>query len=101
MKYILFINMIFLILANIFAINISKNYFSSFLSNSTNFNYNEIKQLVVFGDSLTDVQTNYTDMTYTGKNRSLGKNWSVYLANFHNATLWNYAVSGSFVDKKK
>jgi len=70
------------------------------LSNSTKFNYNEIKNLIVFGDSHSACGTNYTDMTYTGRNHSGGKIWPVYLVEFNNMKLWNYARGGAVVDSR-
>jgi len=70
------------------------------LSNSTKFNYNEIKNLIVFGDSHSATGTNYTDMTYSGWNHSRGKNWPLYLKEFNkNIKLWNYAKGGSLIDE--
>jgi len=39
-------------------------------------------------------------MTYTGKNHSGGKNWPLYLMEFNNIKLWNYAVGGAVINKK-
>ncbi|KAG4097209.1 hypothetical protein H8356DRAFT_1395032 [Neocallimastix lanati (nom. inval.)] len=47
------------------------------------FDYNRIENLIVFGDSHSVVGTNYTDMTYTGRNHS---------GDFNNMKLWNYAT---------
>jgi len=71
-----------------------------FLSKSTKFDYNEIENLIVFGDSHSDVNTNFTDMSYTGENHSLGKNWPLHLIEFNKMKLWNYAVGCSPIDKK-
>jgi len=70
------------------------------LSNFTIFNYNKIENLIVFGDSHSAVNTNFTDMSYTGKNCSRGKNWPLYLIKLNNMTLWNFSVGGSVVDEK-
>jgi len=70
----------------------SKNFSLILLSNSRKFNYNRIENLIVFGDSHSAVGTNYTDMTYTGRNHSGGKNWPLYLKDFNNMKLWNYAT---------
>jgi len=70
------------------------------LSNYTNFNYNEIENLIVFGDSHSAIGTNYTDMTYTGRNHSGGKNWPLYLKEFNNMKLWNYAKSSAPIHEK-
>ncbi|KAG4102900.1 hypothetical protein H8356DRAFT_929928, partial [Neocallimastix lanati (nom. inval.)] len=69
------------------------------LSNSTKFNYNKIENLIVFGDSHSTVLTNFTDMSYTGWNFSGGKNWPLYLIDFNNIKLWNYAVRGAYINK--
>eukprot|EP00833_Pecoramyces_ruminatium_P015495 jgi/Orpsp1_1/1189527/evm.model.d7180000072621.1 len=66
-----------------------------FLSNISKFNYNEIKSLIVFGDSHSSVGTNFTDMTYSGYNRCLGKNWALQLIEINNMTLYDFAISGS------
>eukprot|EP00833_Pecoramyces_ruminatium_P001778 jgi/Orpsp1_1/1175810/evm.model.c7180000055296.1 len=68
------------------------------LSNYTLFNYDEITNLIVFGDSHSAVETNFTDMTYSGKNRSLGKNWPLHLIGLHNMTLWDFAVTSSTIN---
>jgi len=79
---------------------INSNEFSvTMLSNSTKFNYKEIKNLIVYGDSHSATGTNYTDMSYTGKNASHGKNWPLWLKNFNNMKLWNYAKSCAVVNK--
>jgi len=71
-----------------------------FLSNYTKFNYKEIKNLMVFGDSHSAIGTNYTDMSYSGWNQARGKNWPLYLKEFNkNITLWNYAKGGSLIDE--
>jgi len=71
------------------------------LSNSNKFNYNDIKNLIVFGDSHSSVETNFTDMSYTGNNCSRGKNWPLHLIDIKNNTrLWDYAVGGSYIDEK-
>jgi len=70
------------------------------LSNSTKFNYNEIKNLMIFGDSHSAVGTNYTDMSYSGKNLSGGKNWPLYLKEFNNMKLWNYAIGRAPIYEK-
>jgi len=80
--------------------SISGEYFSFFLSNTTKFNYKEINNLIVFGDSHSAVRTNLTDMSYTGKNASRGKNWPLWLIEFNNMKLWNYAWGGSVIDMK-
>ncbi|KAG4084997.1 hypothetical protein H8356DRAFT_1435713 [Neocallimastix lanati (nom. inval.)] len=70
------------------------------LSNSTKFDYNMIENLIVFGDSHSSVGTNFTDMSYTGWNFSGGKNWPLYLIDFNNIKLWNYAARGAYINKK-
>jgi len=71
------------------------------LSNYTKFNYNDSKNLVVFGDSHSAVGTNYTDMSYSYWNHSGGKNWPMYMEEFNkNLKLWNYAKGGSLIDEK-
>jgi len=68
------------------------------LSNDNPFIYERITDFVVFGDSYSLVGTNFTDMTYTGKNRSHGKNWPLQLIDLHPMDMWNFAESGSTVD---
>ncbi|OUM58080.1 hypothetical protein PIROE2DRAFT_16747 [Piromyces sp. E2] len=68
------------------------------LSKVNPFNYDRITDFVVFGDSYSLVGTNFTDMTYTGKNRSHGKNWPLQLIDLHPMDMWNFAESGSTVD---
>jgi len=70
------------------------------LSNSTKFDYKNIKNLIVFGDSHSSANTNFTDMTYTGDNCSQGKNWPLHLIDLNNMKLWNYAVGGSLINVK-
>ena len=53
-----------------------------FLSNHTLFNYNEIKNLVVFGDS----------------NSCHHYQWPSHLSRIHKMKLWNFAKSGAVVD---
>ena len=56
--------------------------------------------MIVFVDSHSATGTNFTDMNYTGRNHSGGKNWPLYLRDFNNMKLWNYAVGGSVIDNK-
>jgi len=53
-----------------------------FLSNHSTFNYNEIKNLIVFGDS----------------NSCHPYQWPNHLSRIHNMKLWNFARSGAVVD---
>jgi len=69
-----------------------------FSKNEIPFDFNSIRNLVVFGDSLSSVDTNINDMTYTGKNHSLGDNWAILLSQKNNITLWNFAFSGAVID---
>jgi len=68
------------------------------LSNYTRFNYNDIKNLVTFGDSHTEVNTNFTDMSYLGHNFSGSKTWQIHLSDSHNMTLWSFATSGAVIN---
>jgi len=68
------------------------------LSSSNPFSYDRITDFVVFGDSYSLVGTNFTDMTYTGKNRSYGKNWPLQLLDLHPMQMWNFAEAGTTVD---
>ncbi|KAG4102877.1 hypothetical protein H8356DRAFT_1420714 [Neocallimastix lanati (nom. inval.)] len=69
------------------------------LSSSSKFDYNKIENLIVFGDSHSSVDTNFTDMSYTGNNHSGGKNWPLYLLEFNNnMKLLNFASRGAVVD---
>jgi len=71
------------------------------LSNSTKFDFSKIENLIVFGDSHSAVNTNFTDMSYTGVNHSGGKNWPLYMIELNkNMNLWNFAVGGSYIDEK-
>jgi len=79
--------------------NGANNYFPYVhLSNSNPFIYERITDFVVFGDSYSQVNTNLTDMSYTGKNRSRGKNWPVQLIDLHPMKMWNFAEAGATVD---
>jgi len=73
---------------------------SIYLSETNIFKYENIKDLIVFGDSFSSVDTNFKTMKYTGKNRSGGKNWPLHLIDFHPMKLWNFAVRGAVVDFK-
>jgi len=71
-----------------------------YMSETESFNFSKIENLIVFGDSLSDVKTNFNDMTYTGVNCALGDNWPLQLINLKEMTLWNFAIGGSVIDKK-
>ncbi|ORY54136.1 hypothetical protein LY90DRAFT_670219 [Neocallimastix californiae] len=101
MDYLLYITFIFvLIIKYVIASVKGQDTSILFLSNTTIFNYNDITELVVFGDSFSSVDTNYKDMSYTGENRSGGKNWPLQLKDMHNVTLWDFAARGAVVDFK-
>jgi len=68
------------------------------LSDVHPFNYDYITDFVVFGDSYSQVSTNLTDMSYTGKNRSRGKNWPLHLIDLHPMKMWNFAEPACTVD---
>jgi len=68
------------------------------LSNYTRFNYNDIKNLITFGDSHTEVNTNFTDISYLGHNFSGSKTWQIQLSNIHNMTLWSFATSVAVIN---
>jgi len=68
------------------------------ISNSNPFSYEQITDFVVFGDSYSQVSTNLTDMSYTGKNRSGGKNWPLQLIDLHPMKMWNFAEAACTVD---
>ena len=75
------------------------NYFPFIqLSYVNPFIYDHITDFVVFGDSYSLVGTNFTDMTYSGKNRSHGKNWPLQLLDLHPMQMWNFAEPGTTVD---
>jgi len=76
-----------------------KNFSVTLLSYSTNFDYNKIENLFVFGDSYSSVNTNFLDMSYTGDNRSLGKNWPLKLIELKNMKLWDFAIPASTINK--
>jgi len=97
MNFIIFLNLIFLILIKSYAekLKIQEESFEIFLSNSTNFNYDEITNLIVFGDSHSSVSVNFNDMSY--RNNTIWKKWPLHLINIHKATLWNYAISRSSI----
>jgi len=74
---------------------------SHFLSSSNlTFDYSIIKDLIVFGDSYSDVNTNYDNMTYTGENHSGGKNWPLQLIELHDMFLWDFAYGGARMSSK-
>ncbi|KAL6593673.1 hypothetical protein U3516DRAFT_567773 [Neocallimastix sp. 'constans'] len=79
--------------------NEKKNFSVTLLSYSTNFDYNKIENLFVFGDSYSSVNTNFLDMSYTGDNRSLGKNWPLKLIELKNMKLWDFAIPASTINK--
>ncbi|ORX42383.1 hypothetical protein BCR36DRAFT_337550 [Piromyces finnis] len=90
------------IFTNVFSEKIKPEWGGSadvFLSNSNTFQYSKISNLIVFGDSHSQVGTNFKDMTYTGKNQSGGKNWPLYLMKLNNMKLWNYGVSRSVIEE--
>jgi len=68
------------------------------LSNYTRFNYNYIKNLITFGDSHSDVKTNFTDMSYLGHNFNSSKTWPILLSDIHNMTLWSFATTGAVIN---
>jgi len=111
MKQLIFSSSLFLICSLLFlcdgilAFPLNKdevNYYFPFvhLSDDYKFVYDDITDFIVFGDSYSQVGTNFTDMTYTGKNRSHGKNWPLQLIDIHPMKMWNLAESGSTVDMK-
>jgi len=62
------------------------------------FDFNSLKNFVIFGDSLSSVDTNYDDMSYTGKNDAKGDNWPILLSKNGDITLWDFAAPGAVVD---
>lgn len=68
------------------------------ISKHTEFNYNNIKNLVVFGDSHSFMGTNYDNMTYSKDLLADRLNWPLRLTKIHNMTLYNYAANGAVVD---
>jgi len=87
------------ILAIQFKINEVNSYFPFVhLSDDNKFVYKDITDYIVFGDSYSQVGTNFTDKTYTGKNRSHGKNWPLQFIDIHSMKMWNFAESGSTVN---
>jgi phospholipase/lecithinase/hemolysin len=103
MKFIFSILYIFInYTINTLAITLKGNESSSYhlTTNDKNlFNYDKIKNLIVFGDSLTAYLTNYEDMTYRKKNLGGGDPWSVYLSNMKKMKLWDFADNGAAIDK--
>jgi len=73
---------------------------TAYLSETNVFNYNNIKDLVVLGDSFSSTGTNYHTMKYSGANVSGGKNWPLQLLKYHKMKLWNFAKVGAVVDFK-
>jgi len=55
---------------------------------------------MIFGDSYSDVHTNYENMTFTGENFSGGKSWPLQLIDLHDMYLWNFAYSGARMSSK-
>jgi len=62
------------------------------LSKDREFNYDYIENLVVFGDSHSQVKTNYTDMTYTFNNGGSDLKWPLHFINYKNLTFWSYSL---------
>jgi len=88
-----------LIINNVFAYVEGSKTSTPYLSSTNKFNYRNITELVVFGDSLSAIQTNFEDMSYIKQIDPQGESWSIHLAGLNNMTLWNYAVSGACIDK--
>jgi len=82
---------------NAFALEGSKTSIT-YLSSTNKFKYSSLTNLVVFGDSLSSIDTNFFDMSYTGNNLSQGDNWTVQLKDLRNMTLWNFSVAGAVID---
>ena len=80
---------------------ISENKNSSviLLSNSTKFNYNEIENLIVFGDSHSFAGTDFETMKFSKAILSNRRNWPLQLSDIHNMTLWNFATNGAVVSQ--
>eukprot|EP00833_Pecoramyces_ruminatium_P011467 jgi/Orpsp1_1/1185499/evm.model.c7180000094088.1 len=92
MKFTYLLILLITYLIKIFAKNFKISgggYSEVFLSNVTKFNYDEIKNLVVFGDSHSSNKSKFD------KKR---KTWPIQLTNIHNMTLWDFAIGGSVVD---
>ncbi|ORX75619.1 hypothetical protein BCR32DRAFT_296800 [Anaeromyces robustus] len=81
--------------------DLSEGYKASkvYLSEKEPFDFNTVENLIVFGDSLSTVETNFTDMTYTGENNAFGDDWPLQLLNLKEMVLWDFAVSGSVIDE--
>ncbi|ORX83936.1 hypothetical protein BCR32DRAFT_266661 [Anaeromyces robustus] len=85
------------IIVSIEATNVKEGHVSSlfFPSNKVDFNYFNITDLIVFGDSYSATYTNFETMKYTGKNASGGKDWPLHLLDLHDMYLWNFAWGGA------
>jgi len=99
MKTLAFFGSIVLLINGIQAIEQGKESSFFYPSSSNSFNYSKITDIIVFGDSYSNVSTNYTTMAYSGENMSLGKNWGLYFAeDIHPMKLWGYAYDGAVID---
>ncbi|ORX85699.1 hypothetical protein BCR32DRAFT_216830 [Anaeromyces robustus] len=72
----------------------------AYLTNSTFlFDFDKMQDLVVFGDSYSDVHTNVKNMKYDSEIYG-GKNWALKLIDIpdHKVWLWDFAHKGAVVD---
>ncbi|KAG4087757.1 hypothetical protein H8356DRAFT_1727902 [Neocallimastix lanati (nom. inval.)] len=99
-KIFYFILLLIIIIQNAYAVIKGKDSSLTLLSKTSIFKYDNIKDLIVFGDSLSSVNTNFSDMTYNIKGISEGEKWPIHLAKANGMKLWNYAVSGAVADFK-
>jgi phospholipase/lecithinase/hemolysin len=88
-----------LIINNVYAYVEGSKVSTTYLSSTNKFKYSNITELVVFGDSLSAIQTNFEDMSYMRQYNPEGERWSIHLSDLNNMTLWNYSVTGACVDK--
>eukprot|EP00833_Pecoramyces_ruminatium_P017333 jgi/Orpsp1_1/1191365/evm.model.d7180000085185.1 len=67
-------------------------------SNKISFDYSNLKDIMIFGDSYSQTSTNYETFKYTGENFSGGKNWPLHLIEIHKMKMWNFASDGAPTD---
>jgi len=74
---------------------------SVFLSKTHPFKYSEIKDLIVFGDSYTTSNINYSTLKFNGKDSKSeeeSKNWPLFLVTKRIMNMWNFACGGAVVN---
>jgi len=93
-KYIIFY-ILLLLTKKTFGISRGQDSSLLYLSTSNIFNYDEITNLIIFGDSHSATKTNQTTMEQIPCKR---RNWPLPLSDIHNMKLWNFAATGAVVD---